>query len=155
MKWSDQSSSKTPLRPEPEVVHICIIDADPIFSRQLGERLAGELPKMVNIVGMYDGIPDVLEVPYEVSLVIFDPELDDFRRLSEAISRMRESFGQEVHLAVHGDFWTEKDNQLKRDLQNLDIWYGFRRYDFRRCIKLVTKIAMGEPVQLWHLEFIS
>ncbi len=148
-------SSVTPLRPEPEVVHICIIDADPIFSKQLAALLASELPRMVNVVGTYDGIPNVLEVPYEVSLVIFDPELDDFRHVNDAIHRMRYTFGEKVHLAVHADFWMESDSPLKRDLQMLDIWYGFCRHDLQRCIKLVTKIAMREPVQLWHLEFAS
>lgn len=155
MNESDAHSSATPLRPEPEVVHICIIDADPIFSHQLGSLLSSELPKMVNIVGTYEGIPDVLEVPCDVSLVIFDPELDDFRDIESAIARMHQTFGESAHLAVHADFWTRPDNPLKRRLQTLDVRYGFGRFDLRLCIRLVTKIAMREPVQLWHLEFAS
>lgn len=155
MNESDAHSSATPLRPEPEVVHICIIDADPIFSHQLGNLLASELPRMVNIVGVYDGIPDVLEVPYEVNLVIFDPELDDFRDVERSIELVRRTFGKAAHLAIHADFWKQSDSPLKRKLQMMDVWYGFGRYDLRLCIRLVTKIAMREPVQLWHLEFAT
>lgn len=149
-----QKPSVTPLLPEPEVVHICIIDADPVFAEQLGILLATELPKMVNVVGLYDGIPERLAVPHLMSLVIFDPELDDFWDLRAAIPRMRRNFGLSATLAAHTDVWDRGDTPLKRELWSLGVNIGFRRFDLRRCIKLVTKIAMREPFEHWYREFI-
>jgi hypothetical protein len=148
-------SSITPLRPEPEVVHVCIIDADSQFSHQLGELLATELPRMVNIVGTYDGIPEELVVPYEVNLVIFDPELDDFKRLPAAVSKMKRAFGRDAVYAVHADSWAATDNRLKEELQLFGVSLGFRRFDLRKCIELVTKIALREPPDSWAAKFAT
>ncbi|MCC6563292.1 hypothetical protein IT087_00185 [Candidatus Uhrbacteria bacterium] len=154
MDWRNNSSI-TPLRPEPEVVHICIIDADAIFSHQLGILLANELPKMVNVVGTYDGIPEPIQVPYNVSLVIFDPDLDDFRSLPAAVKKMRHVFGESAVLAVHADTWAKDGSVLRSELQDNGVHLGFKRFDLRKCIKLVTKIAMHEPIDLWQSEFAT
>lgn len=152
---SDVHSSVTPLRPEPEVVHICIIDADPIFSDQLGILLANELPRLVNIVGTYDGIPEPLAVPYHVNLVIFDPELDDFKRIPLAVARMRKVFGHDVTFAVHADMWAQPGNVLKDYLIGCGVLVGFRRFDLRKCIELVTRVAMREPLASWVVKFAT
>ena len=146
-------SSATPLLPGPEVVHICIIDADRQFSDQLGRLLADEMPGMVNIVGTYDEIPQPLAVPYAVSLVIFDPELDDFHELPKALSRMWKAFGNDALLAVHADSWKNDKSMLKHELQLFGVQIGFTRFNLNKCFKLVAKVAMREPLAAWVSEF--
>lgn len=146
-------SSVTPLLPAAGVVHICIIDADTQFSHQLGNLLADEIKGLVNIVGTYDEIPEPLAVPYDVSLVIFDPELSDFRELPKALTRMWKAFGRDALFAVHADSWANEKSLLKHELQLFGVRVGFRRFDLNKCIKLVTKVAMREPFSAWQNEF--
>lgn len=107
---------------------------------------------MVNLVGTYEGIPEAIEVPYNVDLVIFDPELDDFRTTGPAVQKMRTVFGTTALLAVHADMWTQ-DNLLKDYLLGCGIYLGFRRYDLRKCMELVTKVALREPLDSWVTKF--
>lgn len=140
-------SAPDTLRPEAlEAIPICIIDADPQLARQLAHVLTTR--SMVYVVGTYDGLPDPHlfdDLPPRV--VIFDPELDDFRDTHEAIMSLRTLFGPDVVLVAHSDLWKVKCNRLRLDLIAADVLLGMRRHDYGAAVEMMTYIYGRLPIE--------
>ncbi|MCR4256390.1 MAG: hypothetical protein NUW08_01650 [Candidatus Uhrbacteria bacterium] len=137
------------LRPETlEVVPICIIDADPQFAKHLSRILTQRLANQVYIAGTYDGIPRIEEIGDRLpDVVIFDPELDDFRRMREAVTRLRAMFGSGVKLVAHSDLWKVAFNRLRLELIDAEVRLGLGRYDYKAAIELISYVSGRLPLE--------
>ncbi len=143
------------LRPDAlEAIPVCIIDADAQFSRQLADILVRRLAAQVCVVGTYEGIP----APHELEdhlpdIVIFDPELDEFRRLDRGIASLRERFGTRVLLVAHSDVWKHPLNPLRLGLIAADVTLGFERYDYAAAIELISYVSARVPREALRQRF--
>ena len=132
----------------PEAVPICIIDADPSFAEHLSGTLSRHLTNQVFDTEAYTGIPLDSDIKGQLpKVVIFDPELDDFRQASEAIAKLNELFGASVILVAHSDTWRMPFNKLRMELREAGIKYGFKRYDYDGAIALITLVSRGASME--------
>jgi hypothetical protein len=126
----------------PEAVPICIIDTNPSFAEHLSKTLSQRLKSQVFGTETYAGIPldGDLKGPLP-KVVIFDPELDDFRRVSEAILKLRELFGSKAFLVAHSDTWQVPFNNLRMELRDAGIRLGLKRHDYDGAIELISLVS--------------
>ena len=126
----------------PEAVPICIIDADTSFAEHLSGTLSRHLTNQVFDTETYTGIPLDSDIRGPLpKVVIFDPELDDFRRVPEAIAKLRELFGPSVILVAHSDTWQIPFNNLRMELREAGIKFGFKRHDYDGAIELISLVS--------------
>ena len=145
-------TSVTPLRPFAETLTISIIDADPIFTKSLAQFLNQRLPGMLLFEETFDEIPSPDLVRTVADAVIFDPELDDFRKVGPAITRLREAYGEETALIAHTDAWAGK-NRLRDDLKAAGVRFGVARSDFNSIHRIVGLLMSKEPLDIIAGEF--
>lgn len=133
----------------PEAVPICIIDADPSFASHLSKTLAQRLNVRLFDTETYAGIPSDSDTKGQLpKVVIFDPELDDFRRVSEAVSKLRKVFGHSVILVAHSDTWQIPFNNLRMELRDAGIRLGLKRHDYDGAIELISLVSSGASMEV-------
>lgn len=132
----------------PEAVPICIIDADTSFAEHLSGTLSQQLTNQVFDTEAYTGIPLDSDIKGPLpKVVIFDPELDDFRQASEAIAKLRELFGPSVILVAHSDTWQIPFNNLRMELREAGIQLGLKRHDYDGAIALIELLSRGASME--------
>jgi DNA-binding NarL/FixJ family response regulator len=131
-----------------EAIKICIIDADPCLSNQLSLLLAQRLRDSVRVIGTFESIPAFEDLDaFDPDVVIFDPELSDFRRLNESVRQLRTIFGLKALLIAHSDTWKESLNPLRLELITAGVSLGIKRYDFKGAIEIASYVAQRLPKQ--------
>ncbi len=145
-----------------EAIPVCIIDADPTFAQQLGKILTDRLGEQVYIVGVFEERPELAQLADHLpDVVIFDPDAltsrrkDDkkARELAEEVMRLHELFGANVVLVAHTDLWKERLNPLRLELVCSGVVLGFKRYDIKAAIELISGLSSRLPVQTLQLLF--
>ncbi|MEI7512280.1 MAG: hypothetical protein WCK01_02355 [Candidatus Uhrbacteria bacterium] len=149
---TESGTSITPLRPLPIQVTLSIIDADRSFEDCLIGWFKQQLPGIVQIEQTYEEIPRPSDVHHVTRAVIFDPEMDDFRRLAPALTRMREAFGEEAIFIAHVNVWNP-NSTLQRELRNSGVRIGICRNDFKAFLRLVELLSHQEPLDVIVKEF--
>lgn len=148
----DSGTSITPLRPLPVQVSISIIDANEAFAKSMLGWFNQTLPGIVYIEESFDGIPDPSKVRHLVRAVIFDPEMDDFRRAGPALTRLRQIFGSETLLVAHSDTW-KSETPLRTELRGAGVRIGVGRNDFKGFLRLIELLSHQESLELLTREF--
>jgi hypothetical protein len=152
------NTSVTPLRPERMPVHICIIAADREFAQRLtlvlkrDLNLKNEHQEMALIEGDFDHIPDIEETNAinEMQLVIFDPEMDEFRNLAAGLDQLKSAIGPGAMYVARTDHWEDANNRLTKQLKELGVKAGCAREDYKGFSELASKLRDGI-----HPEFIT
>ncbi len=129
--------------PEQRVVRLAIIDANSTFSAELTNVLRKEFEGLVQIEGFYEDIPLPSAVEHCVDVVLFDPELDEFRKLEDALRSVEAAFGDPVTLVAHTDTWKHHGGHLRMRLLAAGVSLGIRRMDFAALVLLMRLVAEG------------
>lgn len=128
--------------PEQRVAWLAVIDANCTFSEELTKVLRNEFEGLVQIEGVYEGIPSPESVERCVDFVLFDPELDEFRDMSAAIGGLMMALGKPA-LVAHTDAWKQKGGRLRLELLASGVMLGIRRMDFAALVLLMRLVTEG------------
>ena len=133
--------------PDQRVVRIAIIDANDTFSEELTRILRKEFAGLVQIEGFYEETPPPEAVEHCVDVVLFDPELDEFRELEEALQNMERTFGDPVAFVAHTDAWKQEGGRLREELLAAGVRRGLKRMDFAGLVLLMRLITEGHSAE--------
>ena len=130
---------ETPIKmeaPQKQTVLIGIIHADPSLASYLSTMLRtnAELEGNAQVQDTFYEIPASVE--HVIKVVIFDPEMDDFRDMAQAVKRMRATFGQDVMMIAHTDAWLS-DTRLRQQMLKAGIRVGLSRENLKGLVQIM------------------
>ncbi len=128
---------------EKQTVYIGIIHTDPSLASYLSTmlRTIPELGEYAQVQDTFYEIPT--SVDYVIKVVIFDPEMDDFRNMADAVKRMRAVFGQDVMLIAHTDAWISA-TRLREQMLKAGIRVGLSRENLKGLVQIMQLLINSD-----------
>jgi hypothetical protein len=133
-----------------QTVCIGIIHPDPALGSYLANmlRVNKELDGNAQVQDTFYEIPLKHEVERVINVVVFDPEMSDFRNMEQAVIKIRAAFGQDVIMVAHSDAW-KSDTRLRQQMTKAGIRAGIALNDLKGLVKLMQLLIQSDIKQVY------